>query len=160
MACAVKRGDKRFFSKALFPTWVGSEKRTSQRHTLLTGGEAVAASSRRPNVNEPATEGQPDALKKLSADERRSSIKPRVPSGRARPNAGAQLQRRIILRSVLAAGGNKGRGPGRENRRAVVSLPVGRLVFGQRFALNRPLSGTERFKKKLAPKSRGHFPPP
>jgi len=38
-----KRGDKRFFSKALFPTWVGSEKRTSQRHTLLTGGEAVAA---------------------------------------------------------------------------------------------------------------------
>ncbi len=42
---------------------------------LLAGGEAVAASSRRPYVNEPATEGPPDALKKLSADERRSSSK-------------------------------------------------------------------------------------
>ena len=30
------------FEKALFPTWVGSEKRTSQRHSLLTGGERVA----------------------------------------------------------------------------------------------------------------------
>ena len=28
--------------KALFPTWVGSEKRISQRHSLLTGGERVA----------------------------------------------------------------------------------------------------------------------
>ena len=131
------------FEKALFPTWVGSEKRTSQRHSLLTGGERVARSSRRPHVNEPATGGQPDVLKKLSTDERRSSSKPRVRTGEGRPNAGAQLQRRIILRSALAAGENKGRGPGRENREAVVSLPAGRPFFEQWLALNRPLSVNE-----------------
>ena len=94
-------------------------------------------------MNEPAIARLPDALKYLSADERRSSSKPRAQPGIARLGAGAQLQKETTPRSVLAAGRNKRRGPGRENRKAVVSLPAGRDVFEQRFALNRPMWGID-----------------
>ena len=94
-------------------------------------------------VNEPAITRLPDALKYLSADERRSSTRPRVKPGIARRNAGAQLQKEITPRSALAAGRNKRRGPGRENRGAVVSLPAGRSALERRLALNLPVWGTE-----------------
>ena len=56
----------------------------------------------------------------------------------SRLSAGAQLQEGITPRSALAAGRNKRRGPGRENRGAVVSSPTGRPAFQRRPTLNYP----------------------
>ena len=103
------------------------------------------------NMNEPATERQPDALKCLSADERRSSSKPQVRADKARPNAGAQLQKGITPRSALVAGRNKRRSPWRENREAVVSSPVGRSCIQRWPTSNRPIWGTELLKSKIFP---------
>jgi len=61
----------------------------SLRHTFSHGRRDGRRRARRPHVNEPADESLPDALKSLSADERRSSTKPREKPGIARLNAGA-----------------------------------------------------------------------
>ena len=99
----------------------------SRRHTLPTGRERVARSSRRPNVNEPATEGQPDALKYLSADERRSSIKPRVKPG-IRPAERRRATSEGNYPEVRACRGKEqkeGTGEGKPHKRLSLSRPDG-----------------------------------
>jgi len=62
----------------------------SRRHTLPTGGERVARSSRRPHVNEQAAEGLPDAHKYTGADvsAARRGREQKKGSGEGKPRSG------------------------------------------------------------------------